>query len=232
MAKSTARGRRRNSSSKARRGSGGVLSWAVVGIVAIGAISAYDNWKSLRPLISQTPDASVLTAAIRPDAPKAAAKSTEKPPSRPLRQKDTVRSLPSANISRPSAQPVKAEPAEAGETIKTVQVSFGYCGQGQHVNCVGDGGVFWYKGEKILVADMVTPDVAKARCDSERRIAFAAKARLFGLLNAGPFTMNAAGDAGSNGAPRLILRSGRSFGAQLVSEGLARKPGLTGSWCA
>jgi len=43
--------------------------------------------------------------------------------------------------------------------------------------------------------------------------------------------MNAAGQPDKGAAPRVISRDGRSIGAQLVDEGLARKPGK-GAWCA
>jgi endonuclease YncB( thermonuclease family) len=45
--------------------------------------------------------------------------------------------------------------------------------------------------------------------------------------------MNDAGKSEPSGVPRVVSRDGRSFGAQLINEGLARKRGAAGSaWCA
>ena len=230
MAKTATRGRSRKPSGRGRGASrgGGIMPWAVIGLLAVGGIATYDNWKSVKPMLAKAPDASMITAAIRPDAPKAPAAKPE-PKQMAVTTVQPQRPLPPAAIPVPAAQPVKASPAD----VLSGSATFGYCGQGEHVNCVGDGGVFWYKGEKIVIADMASPVVDQARCDGERRVAFAAKSRLLALLNAGPFTMNAAGKAEPSGAPRVVSRDGRSFGAQLINEGLARKPGAAGSaWCA
>jgi endonuclease YncB( thermonuclease family) len=233
MAKTATRGRRRKSSAKSRRGAqGGPLAWLFVGAVAVGGIALYDNWKSVRPMLaSRVPDASVITAAIKPDAPKTTL-GNNAPRQQPASQ--SQRHLPPAAIPVPAAQPVKLASAAGSPAIPgNASATFGYCGQGQHVNCVGDGGIFWYKGEKILIADAVVPDVGAARCADERRAGFAAKSRLLKLLNAGPFVMNVAGKASAAGAPRVVSRNGLSFGSALIAEGLARKPGATvGGWCA
>ncbi|OWV81583.1 hypothetical protein ATY77_21790 [Rhizobium sp. R634] len=239
MAKTATRGRRKapaRGKSKARSGGGGLLPWTVIGIAAIAGIAAYDNWKSIKPMLAKEPAAAIreitdAKPAVRKDVPPkqvalaAPAPKAAPPPAQPL---------PPAAIPTPTAQPVKATPSTPSlGASETGTAAFGYCGQGAHINCVGDGGVFWYKGEKIVIADMASPIVDRARCDDERRVAFAAKARLLALLNAGPFSMNAAGKTDSSGAPRVISRDGRSFGAQLINEGLARKPGTAGgAWCA
>ncbi|MGO7900401.1 hypothetical protein GUK34_16650 [Rhizobium leguminosarum] len=241
MAKTATRGRRKapaRGKSKARSSGGGLLPWAVIGIAAIGGIVAHDHWKSIQLMLArQSASITRETAEPRPvvrkdvppkqvalaaPAPKAAASVPQSQP------------LPPAAIPTPMIQPIKAVPSPASPVVsETGTVAFGYCGQGAHINCVGDGGVFWYKGEKIVIADMASPVVDQARCDGERRVAFAAKSRLLALLNAGPFTMNAAGKSEPSGAPHVVSRDGRSFGAQLINEGLARKPGAAGSaWCA
>jgi len=239
MAKTATRGRRRapaRGKSKARSSGGGLLPWAVIGIAVIAGIAAYDNWKSIRPMLAGQPAALIReTADTRPVArkdtpPKQVALAAPTPKAAP----STAQPLPPASIPTPSVQPVKASPSPASPAVpETGTAAFGYCGQGAHINCVGDGGVFWYKGEKIVIADMASPVVDQARCADERRVAFAAKSRLLALLNAGPFTMNAAGKGDPSGAPRVVSRDGRSFGGQLINEGLARKPGTAGgAWCA
>jgi endonuclease YncB( thermonuclease family) len=142
--------------------------------------------------------------------------------------------VPPAPIPTPLAPPAKIEAASVSPAVsETAAGAFGYCGQGEHINCVADGRTFWYKGEKIVIADITSPGIDAARCDDERKVAFAAKSRLLTLLNAGPFTMNAAGKADQGAAPRVISRDGHSFGTQLINEGLARKPGAaSAAWCA
>ncbi|WP_049734855.1 hypothetical protein [Rhizobium ecuadorense] len=241
MAKTATRGRRKapaRGKSKARSSGGGLLPWAVIGIAAIGGIVAHDHWKSIEPMLArQSAPVAREAAEQRPVAskdvpPKQVALATPTPKAAPPVKQSQL--LPPATIPTPAIQPVKAVPSPlTPANPETGTVAFGYCGQGAHINCVGDGGVFWYKGEKIVIADMASPVVDQARCDGERRVAFAAKSRLLGLLNAGPFTMNAAGKTEASGAPRVVSRDGRSFGAQLINEGLARKPGAAGgAWCA
>lgn len=126
------------------------------------------------------------------------------------------------------AIPASISPAQA----QTGKAAFGYCGQGEHINCVADGGTFWYKGEKIAIADVVSPGIETARCDNEKRLGFSAKLRLLNILNSGSFSMNPAGQPGKAGAPHVVSRDGRSIGVQMINEGLARKPGANGAWCA
>ncbi|PKA41718.1 hypothetical protein [Rhizobium sullae] len=231
MARTAPRGRRRKSSAKSKgRGQGGALPWLFAGAVAVSGIALYDNWKSVRPILaSRALDTAAITAAIKPDAPKAAvAKSVP----RQAAVSQPQRPVPPAAVPVPAAQPVKlSSTAASPASSENARAAFGYCGQGEHMNCVGDGGTFWYKGEKILIADMAVPDVGAARCEGERRIGFAAKSRLLKFLNAGPFVMNAAGKPVGAGAPHVISRGGRSLGTQLINEGLARKPGAAGGWC-
>jgi endonuclease YncB( thermonuclease family) len=238
MAKTATRGRRRKSSAKSKgRAGGNALPWAIVGIMAVGAIATYDNWKSVKPMLAtHAPAVLGETAAARPAASKdQMPKSTA--PQQVALASPLTRPLPPASIPTqtvPAAEPAKAVPVSISPAAsQTGTAAFGYCGQGEHINCVVDGGSFWYKGEKIIIADIVSPGLDAARCDGERKIAFAAKSRLLKLLNAGAFNMNAAGKASSAGAPRVVSRDGHSIGMQLINEGLARKPGNNGSaWCA
>jgi endonuclease YncB( thermonuclease family) len=219
------------------------MPWAVVGAVALAGIVGHDNWTRIKPMLSGR------TATVNRDARETA--ETRPAPKReaaaarqPVQTASAAQPVPPAAIPAvpvPAAQPARATAATvpvsqvsvSPATAQTARAAFGYCGQGEHINCVGDGGVFWYKGEKIVIADMVSPDIGRARCDDERRIAFAAKARLLTLLNAGPFAINAAGKTENGAAPRVVSRGGRSFGSQLITEGLAHKPGAPGgAWCA
>jgi len=111
---------------------------------------------------------------------------------------------------------------------------FDRCGAGSRVTCVVDGDTFWYRGAKIRVADINTPEVGRPGCPREAALGQAATVRLTQLLNAGPFTL----------APwtrerdrygrllRTVTRDGASLGAVLVREGLAETwQGRRGSWC-
>lgn len=212
------------------------MPWMVLGIAAVGAITAYDNWKSIRPMLAKAPasiarEATETKSQTSREAPKQVAVAA--PVAKPRQTNDPVppAAIPAAPV--PTAKIVPASISPASSSSESAKAAFGYCGQGEHINCVGDAGTFWYKGEKIVIADMISPNVDRARCEDERKIAFAAKSRLLALLNAGPFNMNAAGKSDDRGAPRVVSRDGRSFGTRLIDEGLARKPGLTGgSWCA
>ena len=122
------------------------------------------------------------------------------------------------------------EPAEAIEGI-----SFAMCGRAPHSNCVIDGDTFYLGSQSIRVADIDTPETNQPQCAYEAALGASATRRFQQLLNAGPFEMEAWGtrDEDQYGRKlRTVSRDGRSLGAVLVSEGLARD--WTGSrqpWC-
>ncbi|WP_018899781.1 hypothetical protein [Rhizobium sp. 2MFCol3.1] len=243
---------RRKTSTRSRAGArksggGSPLPWVVVGALAFGGIAVYDNWKSVKPLLaSHAPSASRPVSVAKNTRERDAVREAIKDTSRDTGPRQTASIAPVSKIIPPAAVPIPSSKGSASERAEPVSISpasispaqtqsakaaFGYCGQGEHINCVADGSTFWYKGEKIVIADIVSPGIDNARCDGERKAGFAAKLRLLNLLNAGSFSMNAAGQPDKGAAPRVISRDGRSIGAQLVDEGLARKPGK-GAWCA
>lgn len=111
---------------------------------------------------------------------------------------------------------------------------FALCGGGARVDCVVDGDTFWYRGEKVRVADINTPEVSAPGCAREAALGEQATTRLQTLLNAGPFTL-APVDRDRDAYGRLlrvVTRGGESLGAQLVREVLAEEwRGYRGSWC-
>ncbi|ASP89556.1 nuclease (plasmid) [Sinorhizobium meliloti] len=116
----------------------------------------------------------------------------------------------------------------------TLSASFSICGEDRRMNCVVDGDTFWFKGEKIRIADIDTPELSPPRCTAERVKGEAAKARILVLLNAGPFSMSTGlRDEDRYGRKlRTVSRKGQSFGEILVGEGLARRwDGARRSWC-
>jgi endonuclease YncB( thermonuclease family) len=98
---------------------------------------------------------------------------------------------------------------------------------------VVDGDTFHYRGEKIRVADIDTPEV-RGRCAHETQLAARATRRMGQLLAAGPFDLQRVGrDEDRYGRKlRVVTRNGRSLGDQLVAEGLARTwSGRREPWC-
>jgi micrococcal nuclease len=112
---------------------------------------------------------------------------------------------------------------------------FSLCSDGGGANCVVDGDTFWFRGAKIRLADIDTPETHPARCAREEMLGNAATARMHKLLNEGPFELESIDRNydryGRN--LRIVTRGGRSLGDILISEGLARPydGGPRGSWC-
>ncbi|CAN7470270.1 hypothetical protein [Rhizobium sp. LjRoot258] len=232
MAKTATR-RRKSSARSKGRGGGSALPWIIIGVIAVGGIAIYDNWKSVRPMLAAHAPASIVS---RPASVVRSEPARDSSPRQTASITAAPRMVPPAAVPIPAKAPVVPEkaipvsisPAQA----QTGKAAFGYCGQGEHINCVADGGTFWYKGEKIAIADVVSPGIETARCDNEKRLGFAAKLRLLNILNSGSFSMNPAGQPGKAGAPHVVSRDGLSIGMQMINEGLARKPGANGAWCA
>jgi len=122
--------------------------------------------------------------------------------------------------------------AGPGDTVAAR--AFAFCHTGGGANCVVDGDTFWIDGEKVRIADIDAPETHPSRCPEEARLGNAATARLQALLSAGPVTLEAADrDTDRYGRKlRIVTRGGRSIGAQLVDEGLARPwEGHRRPWC-
>ncbi|WP_246812649.1 thermonuclease family protein [Ensifer sp. ENS01] len=116
----------------------------------------------------------------------------------------------------------------------SLSAQFSICSSAPRVNCVVDGDTFWFRGQKIRIADIDTPELSPPRCVREAELGEAAKYRLLVLLNAGEFSLNSGlRDADRNGRKlRTVLRNGSSLGEIMISEGLARSwEGQRRSWC-
>lgn len=103
-----------------------------------------------------------------------------------------------------------------------------------HVRVI-DGDTFDYRGERIRIADIDTPEL-DGRCPAEKARAARAAGRMRALLAAGPFELHplAGGrDEDRYGRKlRIVTRGGRSLGDMLVAEGLARTwTGRRAPWC-
>lgn len=112
--------------------------------------------------------------------------------------------------------------------------SFAVCGT-IHRTCVVDGDTIWLEGAKIRIADIDTPEISSPKCDAEYDRGIRARDRLVVLLNEGEFELRSIAnrDEDQYGRKlRVIMRSGRSLGDQLVSENLARTwTGGREPWC-
>ncbi|NKN39076.1 thermonuclease family protein [Agrobacterium sp. a22-2] len=112
--------------------------------------------------------------------------------------------------------------------------AFPVCGSGQRITRVVDGDTFWFRGEKIRIADIDTAELSPPRCQRERERGLAAKQRLLDILNSGPlsFKIGARDEDRFGRKLRIVYCDRRSVGDILVAEGLARKwEGSRQSWC-
>ena len=100
--------------------------------------------------------------------------------------------------------------------------------------CVIDGDTFWYRGTKIRVADINTPETSQPKCAAEAELGARATARFTELLNAGAFSLQSVDRATDRYGRALfkVTRGGESVGAVLVREGLAEEwRGYRREWC-
>lgn len=113
---------------------------------------------------------------------------------------------------------------------------FPICSGSPRITCIVDGDTIWYRGVKIRIADIDTPEVSRPACPREAEIGYRATERLQDLLNAGAFSLAPGGDgrdADRFGRKlRVVMRDGVSLGDALVAEGLAERWGGTKvAWC-
>lgn len=122
----------------------------------------------------------------------------------------------------------------AAQSNDLLRASFSLCAGAVRMNCVVDGDTFWFKGEKIRVADIDAPELSPPRCAREAELGEAAKRRLLALLNEGHFSLvKGWRDEDRYGRKlRTVQRNGHSLGDMLVAEGLARRwGGARRGWC-
>ncbi|WP_244456645.1 thermonuclease family protein [Agrobacterium pusense] len=116
-----------------------------------------------------------------------------------------------------------------------LEARFVLCDGPVRVNCVVDGDTFWFRGDKIRIADIDAPEIFSPRCGDERSLGEASRDRLLELLNGGRFTLaTGSRDTDRYGRTlRTVTRHGRSLGKMLVKGGLAHRwNGPMRDWCA
>jgi endonuclease YncB( thermonuclease family) len=97
---------------------------------------------------------------------------------------------------------------------------------GARHHCVHDGDTLWWRGEKIRIAEIDTPEL-NGRCPAERAKARAARARLVQLLNAGPVRFER---TGKDRYGRTLAKFG-PVSETLIAEGLATRWPKRKDWC-
>lgn len=133
----------------------------------------------------------------------------------------------------PDAQASAAQPPMA-DVRDTLSARFSLCSGPDRTNCVVDGDTFWFRGEKIRVLDINTPEISTPRCDREYALGQQATTRFMELLNAGPFSLETGDEETDRYGRKLrrVTRGGRSLGDVLVDEGLAEQwQGYRRNWC-
>lgn len=126
------------------------------------------------------------------------------------------------------------ETVSAGNSLDQLSAEFKLCGERRRVNCVVDGDTFWFRRQKIRIADIDAPELSPPRCAEERQKGEVAKRRLLELLNDGPFslTIGVRNEDRYGRKLRTVTRYDQSLGEVLVDEGLARHwSGGRRPWC-
>lgn len=116
----------------------------------------------------------------------------------------------------------------------TLTARFDLCTGAVRANCVVDGDTFWFRGEKIRIADIDAPEISQPACPAERQAGEMSRNRLLAMLSDGRFSLTSGWrDEDRFGRKlRVVSRSGKSLGERLVEEGLARRwNGPDFGWC-
>jgi endonuclease YncB( thermonuclease family) len=126
--------------------------------------------------------------------------------------------------------------AAQGAGAEEHSARFPLCSGPVRVTCVVDGDTIWYRGTKIRIADIDTPEVSRPGCEREAMLGRRATERLRELLNAGRFALVTPPDGRTRDRYgrelRILTRGGQSLGATLVREGLAEAwGGPRRAWC-
>ena len=128
--------------------------------------------------------------------------------------------------------PVAQTAAGSGDRERA---SFAKCGPfASRQACVIDGDTFWYRGTKIRVADINTPETSDPKCAAEAELGARATRRFAELMSAGAFTLDPIDRSHDKYGRALfvVTRGGESVGGVLVAEGLAEEwQGYRREWC-
>ncbi len=129
-----------------------------------------------------------------------------------------------------------APPALQSGAVDRERAEFPLCEGPRRITCIVDGDTIWYRGAKIRLADIDTPEVARPRCPREAELGRRATARLQSLLSEAPFRFEPAPGGRQQdrfGRELKVAKRGQtSIGSVLVREGLAQRWGSQRrGWC-
>lgn len=127
-------------------------------------------------------------------------------------------------------------PVSLGFTkVQDVSAPFQPCINASQHTCVVDGDTIRYRGEKIRLADVNTPETYKAECHAEAALGKRATQLLIGWLNLGAFEIRSVmfRDRDVYGRQlRILERGGKSVGDHLIAHGVAERwMGSRRNWC-
>ncbi|MDQ0319858.1 endonuclease YncB(thermonuclease family) [Pararhizobium capsulatum DSM 1112] len=206
--------------------------WYMAGVLIVAGMTGYDHLPMLRGLLRSDGSrvaANVISEKPRTEAHTAAIPTHDKRPAGDVTTKrQDAEDLP-LRLVPPTAIPVHTA------ALRTVAAGPFYFCTDQKNDCIIDGGSFWFKGQKIGLADIAPPQMKKAKCDAERELGSRAKRRLRDILNTGDFKLVAVdgqGEAGDGRLTHVVLRDGTSVSSVLISEGLAHsRKDASKPWC-
>lgn len=129
-----------------------------------------------------------------------------------------------------------ARPSLRPSPLDRETAQFPLCQGSRRFTCVVDGDTIWYRGAKIRLADIDTPEVVRPRCAREAELGRKATERLQSLLSEAPFRLEPAPDGRQQdrfGRELKVAKRGEtSLGSVLVREGLAKRWGSQRrGWC-
>ncbi len=142
-----------------------------------------------------------------------------------IRRPATVQSRSAPTEDVPFLQPPRTD---------TLTARFTFCDGPIRTTCVVDGDTFWFKGNKIRIADIDAPEIFSPHCEEEKYVGEVARNRLLELMNAGGFSLQSGWrDTDRYGRNlRTVTRNSRSLGEIIVEEGLAQRWGEPRrDWC-
>ena len=105
------------------------------------------------------------------------------------------------------------------------------CGSGPRVTCVVDGDTIWWRGEKIRILDIDTPETDHAECLAERMLGELATERLAELLDGEIRIERERNDRYGRTLARVFV-DGQNASLILIEEGYALEwRGSQWDWC-
>ena len=108
---------------------------------------------------------------------------------------------------------------------------FRHCYNAAGADCVRDGDTVFLNGQRVEIA-ADAPEIAGARCASERQRGIAAANRLRELLNKGEVTLGGTVREIDGLVLREVAVDGEDVGAAMIASGVARAyAGAGRSWC-